>query len=216
MPCRIFMNSGPLNGDAYDTRFNCSLPRQYYDATTLWRPEYNWERRNLRACSEPHGWASQWPRGGLLSANPANPMSILGQCIESGGWGNAFEPDSTWGPGAQSTKFIKGVTVDGAGVPIAGVTVEAFITATDLRDGPGEVSAGDGTFRAGVYQGTGNHYLVAYITGSPDKAGTTLNTLAPTDLDGASSNVYLRDPTVADTPGGSTAGVSRSRAFTGM
>lgn len=184
MPCRIFMNSGPLNGDAYDTRFNCSLPRQYYDATTLWQPQYNWERRNLQSCVDRDGWFAQWPRGGLLSANPVNPMSLLGQCIESGGWGNAFEPDSAWGPGSQSTKFLLGTCLDASSVPVAGAVVEAFVTATDVRDGPGEVSAGDGTFRAGVYQGTGNHYMVAYKPGSPDIAGTTINTLTPTNIDG--------------------------------
>ena len=29
-----------------------------------------------------------------------------------------------------------------------------------------------------------NHYVVAYIAGSPDRAGTTANTLVPTNIDG--------------------------------
>lgn len=181
MPCAFLYGNLGLG---FDGRFPTSLPRGFADDTTLWQPQWNYQRRNLRACADRRGWIAQWPRGGLLSATPVNPMSILGQCIESGGRGNAFEQDSAWGPGTQSTKFLLGTCLDSASAIVAGAVVKPFITATDVEDGPGEVSAADGTFRAGVYTGTGDHYMVAYKVGSPDVAGTTINTLTPTNIDG--------------------------------
>jgi hypothetical protein len=51
---------------------------------------------------------------------------------------------------------------------------------------------------------SGTHYLVAYKAGSPDVAGTTLDTLRASD----GINIYLRNPTIPESSGG---GMSRSR-----
>jgi hypothetical protein len=51
---------------------------------------------------------------------------------------------------------------------------------------------------------SGAHYLVAYKAGSPDVAGTTLDTLLASD----GINIYLRNPTIPESSG---SGMSRSR-----
>jgi len=70
------------------------------------------------------------------------------------------------------------------GTPVAGAIVQAFVTATDAF--AGEVQGNtDGTYTLGVEQSKATpHYLVAYKVGSPDIAGTTVNTLLPTNVDG--------------------------------
>jgi hypothetical protein len=72
---------------------------------------------------------------------------------------------------------IAGVTRDSGGSPIAGVTVDLFLTADDTKVG-GTVSDGSGNFSFGATAGP--YYLVAYKAGAPDVAGTSINTLAGT------------------------------------
>jgi hypothetical protein len=99
-------------------------------------------------------------------------------------WFAAFEPFSRDGEGTQSKNFIRGTCKDSGGIAVANATVQAFVTATDAF--AGEVAGNtDGTYVLGVEQAkTTPHYLVAYKTGSPDIAGTTVNTLLPTNVDG--------------------------------
>jgi len=96
-----------------------------------------------------------------------------------------FEPFSCDGPGTQSLNFIKGVCYISDGVtPSANATVQGFVTATDAYVGE-DVSRLDGSYTLGTNQlKTTAHYLVAYKAGSPDIAGTTVNTLLPTNVDG--------------------------------
>jgi hypothetical protein len=73
---------------------------------------------------------------------------------------------------------------DGIGNPIGGAVVAGFITATNECVG---VTATDdqGRYELGCPKSPGDqHYLVAYVDSSPDLAGTTVNTLVPTNRDG--------------------------------
>ena len=71
--------------------------------------------------------------------------------------------------------YINGTTRDAAGTPLANCTVKLYRTADDsvaavvISDGSGKFSIASSPAL--------NHYLVAYLPGSPDVAGTTINTL---------------------------------------
>lgn len=165
-----FSNGGP------DTSFQASAP---IDEDLRHRSDWSYNRRGLRTHLDRNHWASLWPRGGMLSGDPAQPMGLLGDCLESGGV--YFELPSCIGYGSQKTKFIRGFARNSADAPVANAIVQGFVTATD--EFVGEVTADDG---GGYAVGTDRsaavaHYLVAYKVGSPDIAGTTVNTLLPTD-----------------------------------
>jgi hypothetical protein len=70
---------------------------------------------------------------------------------------------------------ITGVTKDAAGAPLAGVTVKLFNTATDLVEQQ-TVSDASGNYSF-VCDKTMRWYIVSYLAGSPDVAGTTRNDL---------------------------------------
>lgn len=95
-----------------------------------------------------------------------------------------FEPYSCDGEGTQSMNFLCGTCKDSGGTAVANAIVQAFVTATD--EYKGEVQGRlDGTYCLGVQSAKSTpHYLVAYKAGSPDIAGTTVNTLLPTNVDG--------------------------------
>jgi hypothetical protein len=86
--------------------------------------------------------------------------------------------------GAMSAWIISGITKDSTSTPIAGVTVKAYRTAADvnnslnadLQEGPAVVSDAAGNYTV-CLTNQDAHYLVGYKAGSPDIAGTTLNTL---------------------------------------
>ena len=60
------------------------------------------------------------------------------------------------------------------------------------------ISDGSGNFAIAVPMNLA-YQLTGYLTGSPDRAGVTRQDVVPTT---ASTLIYLRDPTVADSAGG--------------
>lgn len=86
--------------------------------------------------------------------------------------------------GGSGHKRISGVTKDPAGAILAGVTCKAFRTnadparslEADAREGPESVSDAGGNYECMV-PNTDTHYVVSYKAGTPDVAGTTVNTL---------------------------------------
>jgi Carboxypeptidase regulatory-like domain len=79
--------------------------------------------------------------------------------------------------GATTTSVI-GVTVDQNGNPLAGCTVELFRTGGN-QPIAGTVSDGSGNYRFDQ-PGSGPFFLVMYLPGSPDMAGTSINTIVAT------------------------------------
>lgn len=71
---------------------------------------------------------------------------------------------------------IFGVTKDSAGAALASCTVKLFETLTD-RYVESQVSGADGTYEFRSASLSTAYYVVAYKAGSPDVAGTTVNTL---------------------------------------
>lgn len=71
---------------------------------------------------------------------------------------------------------ISGVTRDSGGAALAACTVKLYRTFDDLLIYT-TISDGSGNYTFdGVQQGF-TYYVVAYLVGSPDTAGTTMNTL---------------------------------------
>jgi hypothetical protein len=144
----------------------------------------------------------KWDRGGAISPRTWKDKNwwyslwSYGCRTGMGGGGNdgegsrglsypdLFEPFSCDGEGTQTKRFIKGTCVDSVDAPVANAIVQGFVTATDAY--VGEVTANnDGTYTLGTETIAGvQHYLVAYKPGSPDIAGTTVNTLTSTNVDG--------------------------------
>jgi hypothetical protein len=73
---------------------------------------------------------------------------------------------------------ITGVTKDATGAALGACTVELFSTDLDVREDKA-VSDAAGVYRFYVCP-TATKYLVAYKAGSPDVAGTSVNTLVGT------------------------------------
>lgn len=72
---------------------------------------------------------------------------------------------------------ITGTTKDSSGVALGSCSVDWFDTATDVRlDTTTSDTSGAFEFRT-AGQPPNAYYLVAYKAGSPDVAGTTVNTL---------------------------------------
>ena len=74
-----------------------------------------------------------------------------------------------------SSVSITGITRDGSGTPLGSCVVHVFRTVDDVEVAQ-VTSSSTGAFSVSVAAGV-EHYIVAYKAGTPDKAGTTKNTL---------------------------------------
>jgi hypothetical protein len=72
-------------------------------------------------------------------------------------------------------RTIAGVTRDSTGAPLGSCTVDLFRTADNVWQNR-TVSDGSGNYSFTVEDGT-QWYCRFYLTGSPDRAGTTVNTV---------------------------------------
>lgn len=149
------------------------------DSYDLWAIHNSYYRRHSSTFGQidPNGWRA-WPYPKMMNGDPTNDWSEGG---ESYAWSpyNARE-------GNASIKFIKGQIKDASGAAVAGAVVQAYLTSTDLtiQNLMVATSMSDGTYEVGTPYAGSAHYLIAYLAGSPDTAGTTVNTLVPTNRDG--------------------------------
>ncbi len=86
----------------------------------------------------------------------------------------SYEPVSVM-VGTKARKIISGLTLNSSGVAVGGVTVRGFQQSNHEYIGS-VVSAPDGSYSLPTPYSTA-HYVVAYLAGSPDTAGTTVNNL---------------------------------------
>lgn len=78
-------------------------------------------------------------------------------------------------PGVVANTVVSGITRDSSGTPIGPCVVHLFSAGNDMPVQQKSTDAsGNFTFEQ---PGSGPFYIVAYKTGSPDIAGTTVNTL---------------------------------------
>lgn len=78
--------------------------------------------------------------------------------------------------GSQYKFSLSGVTRNQSGVALAGCTVHLFQTSTDTLIAT-TTSDGSGNYTFNPPNNSGTFYVVAYLPGTPDVAGTTVNTL---------------------------------------
>ncbi len=144
-----------------------------------------WDRggaRGPRTWKDPYCWNSLWSFG--CRVGMGEPVGSNGVTARDLSCPDLFEPFSCDGPGQQSLKFIKGQCVDASDAPLSGVNVQAFRASDDSFAGYEVQSREDGSYDLATNFPGVNHYVVAYLPGSPDRAGTTVNTLVPANIDG--------------------------------
>lgn len=146
-----------------------------------------WDRGGAvspKTWKDRYRFVSLWPRGQFSMA--ANDGSYAGTPVGldySGMMG--YEPFSCDGGGTQTLKFLKGMVVDASDNPIPSATVQAFRTSDDAFAGYEANCRADGSYDLATNFPGVNHYVVGYDPGAPDRGGTTLNTLVPTNIDGS-------------------------------
>ena len=145
-------------------------------------PRWNWQCRAPKTWKDKNRWYSLWSFGCRVGGGDLEGYGLSGQGSLSSI--DLFEPYSCDGEGTQTKRFIKGTVVDASDVAVSGAIVQGFVTSTDTYVGEVQ-SRTDGSYDLGVETIAGvQHYLVAYKPGSPDTAGTTVNTLTSTNVDG--------------------------------
>lgn len=82
-------------------------------------------------------------------------------------------------PGSFSFYRLTGVSRDSTGAVLGGCTVKVFMTLNDTKVYE-TVSDGSGNWSIDVSPNPGPFYYVEYLIGSPDRAGTSINTNVPT------------------------------------
>ena len=82
-------------------------------------------------------------------------------------------------PGSYSFYTLSGVSRDSTGAPLGGCTVKVFMTLNDTKVYE-TVSDGSGNWSIDVSPNPGPFYYVEYLVGTPDRAGTSINTNVPT------------------------------------
>ncbi len=142
-------------------------------------PRWSWQARSPKTWRDKQRFVSMWSWGCRVagSGGGTDGDPLVGRGLHSG---NGYEPFSCDGEGSQFKNRIVGTCLDSSDVPVAGAIVQGFVTATDAY--VGEVQSNtDGVYILMTERLTSTpHYLVAYKPGSPDTAGTTVNTLLPT------------------------------------
>lgn len=145
----------------------------------------NWtyQTRSRQARKDSMRWRSKWSYGckvGYGDVSGADGTSGAGYDMLLADYYNPPNiPDAS-----QGLKFLKGMVVDTSDAPLSGVDLQAFVTSTDAYAGYNVQSRTDGSYDLATNYPGVNHYIVAYLSGSPDRGGTTLNTLTPTNIDG--------------------------------
>lgn len=145
-------------------------------------PRWQWQCRAPKTWRDRNRWYSLWSFGCRVGAGA--PIGSDGAGWYDLSMKDLFEPYSCDGEGSPHLKFIKGTCVDASDTVIPGATVQAFRTSDDAFAGYEVQSREDGSYDLATNFPGVNHYVVAYIAGSPDRGGTTLNTLTPTNIDG--------------------------------
>lgn len=161
--------------------FQACLPDE--DRSTLWRRDWNYYQRAPTTMPEygSGSFEGRWPSRGGFQTDPAGGVSVMGDA-GSHNAGDYANWEAQYG-GTQTQKFIMGTTKDANSNIIGGAVVQSFVTSTDAYVSE-TTSDGNGRYESPTTNVGVAHYLVAYIVGAPDRAGTTVDTLIPTNRDG--------------------------------
>ncbi len=115
-----------------------------------------------------------WPNSRALGGGMAGP---LGQDASmANGRYDVWPLDA----GCSGRKTISGITKDSTGAALAGVSVQ-ITSADSTSEGDVTISDAAGYYLATIQDpGAGFYQIDAYLVGSPDVAGTTVNNIIPT------------------------------------
>jgi len=146
-------------------------------------PMFSMQSRGPLTWKDRNKFRSLWSFGCRLGGGTDGPeYATVG--INDLSSPDLYRPYSCDGEGCSQNRFIRGTCVDASDVPVASAIVQAFRTSDDEFMGEAQAYI-DGTYIVPVASVAGvQHYLVAYKAGSPDIAGTTVNTLTSTNVDG--------------------------------
>ena len=81
--------------------------------------------------------------------------------------------------GNASRLKLRGTTRDQFGNPLGSCVVQGFLTSNDVTVGQTTSDASGYYELTTPYSSSTQHYIVAYLPGSPDVAGTSVDTLTP-------------------------------------
>lgn len=152
---------GELGGSGFQ-----ALPDDDRLAQFWWYSKFEWNLRPEKL------WPRTQYRGseGRVSTAPLNSAPDI--------WDWRVWADTDAGAG-QRRNIVTGITTDAVGTPLGSCRVKLYETASDTIVDTGVLSDPI----TGVYVATTPFstacYAVAYKTGSPDREGTTVNTLTP-------------------------------------
>lgn len=144
------------------------------------RRDFSHRRRGESAFGARGRFYTLWPQSGMMSGDRSSGYCLFGMdCADTDWW----SPPQRAGRGNGATKFIMGQCLDESSVAVSGAIVQGFLTATDAFVAEIACDA-SGLYELPTPNPGAAHYLVAYRAGAPDIAGTTVNTLTPTNRDG--------------------------------
>lgn len=145
-----------------------------------------WDRRYPNGFRGPatdriSAWTQEggrWPSRSGFFASPGGLGPSTNQMFDQ-----EYEPWKIGYGSARKYKYIFGQCKDYLDDPVSGAIVRGFLTATDqfVRQTTADV---DGFFELPTEFPDQDHYCVAYRAGSPDFAGTSVNTLRGVNRDG--------------------------------
>jgi hypothetical protein len=148
--------------------------------------QWDYQKRGPRGAPVIDAWTTRgglWPSRSGFCGDPATGEIVIS--TQDLGFSNgSFEPWRANAGGSQNLKFVMGQCLDSDSNPIASAIVEVFLS-SDSSWQRETIADENGYYEAGTDKTGAAHYLVAYKAGSPDIAGTTVNTLTPTNRDGS-------------------------------
>jgi hypothetical protein len=122
---------------------------------------------------ESHHLSLLWPRSSFTGQDYAN-MPMIWESMHQ-----VWDYDALIQPGGTHVrKKITGISRNSGGTPIGGVTVMLYNTSTNVLVDK-QVSDSGGNYTLSDPNGV-TCYIVAYLPGSPDTAGSGVNTLTGT------------------------------------
>ena len=165
---------------------NLTIQDEARDDRTTGRYYWDYQQRCPQSTRDQCSFFSLWVSSKQMGGDPnAGITNILGSDVSDGATGNiaSFEWWSYGESGTLRPYYIRGQCIDLNGNPLPGATVSALIP-NALAGQPDiwvaeSISDTQGMYAVPSVYRTSPHYLVAYLPGSPDVAGTTVNTITP-------------------------------------
>jgi hypothetical protein len=136
-----------------------------------WLPNFQWNGWSFQPL-EPWRDGLLWPYS-KMSGMDANSFIGL-DSVSTTRWGVERGNDSA---GGQQQKKLIGVTRDNTGAVLGSCVIQGIRTSDDAFDN--QMTSDSAGYFEFCCKFTTAYYLVAYKAGSPDVAGTTVNTLIP-------------------------------------